>query len=236
VGPGQLRLTGQVLGDIYLGKVKRWSDPAITALNPGLALPDAAITPIRRADGSGTTYLFTSFLSQANADWKAQVGAGTAVNWPTGAGGKGNEGVAAFVGRLRNTIGYVEYASVRQIGMKYVLLQNADGHFVAPGPEAFQAAAAAADWNRSFHQVLVLQPGVQAWPITGATFVLLPEVETRPGQAAAALRFFDWAYASGDATAAGLGYVPMPPAVKEQVRRLWQARLKDAAGAAVAYR
>jgi phosphate transport system substrate-binding protein len=228
IAPGQLRLTGQVLGDIYLGKVKRWNDPAITALNPGVPLPDAMIAPIRRADGSGTTFLFTSFLSQANADWKARVGEGTAVNWPTGAGGKGNEGVAAFVGRLPNTIGYVEYAYVKQIGMKYVLLQNAAGHFVAPDDAGFQAAAAGAAWNRSFHQVLTNRPGAAAWPITGATFILLPAAEARPGQADAVLRFFDWAYANGDATAASLGYVPLPEALKALVRKSWQDKGRDA--------
>lgn len=236
IAPGQLRLTGRVLGDIYLGKVKRWNDRAIAALNPGVPLPDAAIAPIRRADGSGTTFLFTSFLSQTNAEWKARVGEGTAVNWPAGAGGKGNEGVAAFVGRLPNTIGYVEYAYVKQNRMKYVLLQNAAGAFVAPEDAGFQAAAAGADWSRSFHQVLANRPGAASWPITGATFILLPATETRPGQAQALLRFFEWAYASGDATAAGLGYVPMPEAVKTLVRGAWQEKVRDSAGAPVASR
>lgn len=221
IAPGQLRLSGQVLGDIYLGKIRKWSDPAITALNPGLKLPDAAIAPVRRADGSGTTFLFTNYLSKVNAEWKAKVGEGTAVNWPVGAGGKGNEGVAAFVGRLPNAIGYVEYAYVKQNRMSYALMQNAEGKVVAPDDTAFKAAAAKADWSRSFHQVLTNQPGAQAWPITGATFILMRKEPRKPAQAAAALKFFDWAYRNGDATAGALDYVPMPAAVKTQVRQLW---------------
>ncbi|NML45495.1 phosphate ABC transporter substrate-binding protein PstS [Ramlibacter sp. G-1-2-2] len=224
IGPGQLRLNGQVLGDIYLGRLQRWNDPAIAALNPGLALPDAAIAPIRRADGSGSTFVFTNYLSKTNAEWKARVGEGTAVNWPAGAGGKGNEGVAAFVGRLPNSIGYVEYSYVRQNRMKYALLQNAAGQFVAPGDQSFQAAAAGADWNRSFYQVLTQQRGADAWPITGATFILLHRQLEHPAATADALRFFDWAYTHGDATAASLGYVPMPAAVKAQVRQLWASQ------------
>ena len=171
IAPGQIRMSGQVLGDIYLGKITRWNDAALTALNPGVPLPDAAIAPVRRADGSGTSFLFTNYLSKVNAQWKAQVGEGTAVNWPTGAGGKGNEGVAAFVARLPNSIGYVEYAYVKQSKMTYVQLQNAAGHYVAPDDAAFKAAAAGADWSKSFHQVLTDQPGKDAWPLTGATFI-----------------------------------------------------------------
>jgi phosphate transport system substrate-binding protein len=235
VDAGQLRLTGQLLGDIYLGKVTRWSDPAIRALNPGLALPDAIISPIRRADGSGTSFIFTNYLSKVNPDWKARVGEGTAVNWPMGAGGKGNEGVAAFVGRLPNSIGYVEYAYVKQNRMKYALLQNAAGQFVQPDAASFQAAAAGADWAGSFHQVLTQQPGAQAWPITGATFILMHKVQDKPAQAAVALKFFDWAFTNGDATADQLAYVPMPDAVTTQIRKLWASQIRDAAGAPVAY-
>ena len=159
IAPGQIKLTGQVLGDIYLGKITKWNDASIKALNPSLALPDAAIATVRRADGSGTTFIFTNYLSKVNADWKAKVGEGTAVNWPTGAGGKGNEGVAAFVGRLPNSIGYVEYAYVKQNKMTYALMQNAAGQFVAPDDSAFKAAAAGADWGKSFHQILTNQPG-----------------------------------------------------------------------------
>src|SRR3982751_3664029 len=173
VAPGQIKLTGQVLGDIYLGKIANWNDPALTALNPGVALPDAAISPVRRADGSGTTFIFTNYLSKVNADWKAKVGEGTAVNWPAGAGGKGNEGVAAFVQRLPNSIGYVEYAYAKQNKMTHTLLRNRDGAFVPPDADNFKAAAAGADWSKTFFQVLTDQPGKEAWPISGATFILM---------------------------------------------------------------
>ena len=236
IAPGQLRLDGQVLGDIYLGKITKWSDPAIQALNPGLALPDAAIAPVRRADGSGTSFLFTNYLSKVNAEWKAKVGEGTAVNWPTGAGGKGNEGVAAFVGRLPNSIGYVEYAYVKQNRMTYALLRNAAGQFVAPDDQAFKAAAAGAEWAKTFHQVLTNQPGAQAWPITGATFILMHKAQDKPAQAAATLKFFDWIYKNGDKTAEDLDYVPMPDAVKAQIARLWSVAIKDASGKEVAFR
>jgi phosphate transport system substrate-binding protein len=236
IAPGQMKLNGQVLGDIYLGKITKWSDPAIKALNPSLNLPDAAIAPVRRADGSGTTFIFTNYLSKVNADWKAKVGEGTAVNWPTGAGGKGNEGVAAFVGRLPNSIGYVEYAYVKQNKMTYAQLQNAAGHFVSPDDKAFKAAAAGADWSKSFYQILTNQPGNDSWPITGATFILMHKAQDKPQQAAAVLKFFDWAYKSGDKTADDLDYVPMPASVKQAIQHLWDAQIKDASGKAVAYK
>jgi phosphate transport system substrate-binding protein len=236
IAPGQLRLNGQVLGDIFLGKITKWTDPAIKALNPGLALPDAAIAPVRRADGSGTTFIFTNYLSKVNADWKAKVGEGTAVNWPTGAGGKGNEGVAAFVGRLPNSIGYVEYAYVKQNKMTYALMQNAAGQFVAPEDSAFKAAAAGADWSKSFYQILTNQPGAQSWPLTGATFILMHKVQDKPAEAAATLKFFEWAYRNGDKTADDLDYVPMPAAVKAQVEKLWAAEVKDGSGKNVAFK
>ena len=235
VAPGQLKLSGQVLGDIFLGKITNWNDAAIKALNPGLALPDAAIAPVRRADGSGTSFIFTNYLSKVNAEWKAKVGEGTAVNWPTGAGGKGNEGVAAFVGRLPNSIGYVEYAYVKQNKMVFAQLQNAAGNFVSPDDDAFKAAAAGADWSKSFYQILTQQPGKDAWPITGATFILMQKAQDKPAQAAATLKFFEWAYKSGDKTAEELDYVPMPPAVKGVIEKSW-AEIKDAGGKAVAYK
>ncbi|HEY0885676.1 MAG TPA: phosphate ABC transporter substrate-binding protein PstS [Ramlibacter sp.] len=236
IAPGQLRLNGQVLGDIYLGKITKWTDPAIKALNPNLALPDAAISPVRRADGSGTTFIFTNYLSKVNPDWKAKVGEGTAVNWPTGAGGKGNEGVAAFVGRLPNSIGYVEYAYVKQNKMNYALMQNSAGQFVAPDDGAFKAAAAGADWSKSYYQILTNQPGAQSWPITGATFILMHKQQDKPEQAAATLKFFEWAYKNGDQTASALDYVPMPDSVKAQAMKLWAAGIKDGSGKAVAYK
>ena len=197
INPGQLKLSGQVLGDIYLGKITNWNDAAIKALNPGLPLPDAAIAPVRRADGSGTSFIFTNYLSKVNAEWKSKVGEGTAVNWPVGAGGKGNEGVAAFVGRLPNSIGYVEYAYVKQNKMTFAQLKNASGAFVSPEDVAFKAAAVGADWAKSFYQILTEQPGKDAWPITGATFILMQKVQDKPAQASAVLKFFEWAYKGG---------------------------------------
>jgi phosphate transport system substrate-binding protein len=232
IAPGQLKLTGQVLGDIYLGKITKWDDAALKALNPDAALPDAAIAVVRRADGSGTSFNFTNYLSKVNAEWKVKVGEGTAVNWPTGAGGKGNEGVSAFVQRLPNSIGYVEYAYAKQNKMTYPLLQNASGSFVAPDDASFKAAAASADWSKSFHQILTNQAGKDAWPITGATFIMMHTRQEKPQQAAAALRFFDWAYKNGDQVALELDYVPMPDAVKTAIRQQW-AKITDASGAPV---
>jgi len=232
IKPGEIKLSGAVLGDIYLGKITKWDDAAIKALNPSVKLPDAAIAPVRRADGSGTTFLFTNYLSKVNAEWKEKVGDGTAVNWPTGAGGKGNEGVAAFVNRLPNSIGYVEYAYVKQNKMTYAQLQNADGAFVAPDDKAFKAAAAGADWNKTFYQVLTNPKGKDAWPITGATFILVHKQQDKPVQAAGVLKFFDWAYKNGDKTADELDYVPMPDAVKGAILKQW-AEVKDNAGKAV---
>ena len=236
INPGQLKLSGQVLGDIYLGKVAKWNDPAIAALNPGVALPDAAIAVVRRADGSGTSFLFTNYLSKVNAEWKSKVGEGTAVNWPTGAGGKGNEGVSAFVTRLPNSIGYVEYAYAKQNKMTYVLMKNANGAFVSPSDDAFKAAAAGAKWNESFYQVLTEQPGKDSWPITGATFILMHVAQDKPAQAAASLKFFDWAYAQGDKMADDLDYVPLPASVKELVRKQWAAQVKDGSGKAISFK
>ena len=233
VGAGQLKLTGQVLGDIYLGKVTKWNDPSIASLNAGVALPDADIAVVRRADGSGTSFIFTNYLSKVNADWKAKVGEGTAVNWPTGAGGKGNEGVASYVQRLPNSIGYVEYAYAKQNKMAHVLLKNKDGAFVAPDDANFKAAAANADWSKTFYQVLTEQPGKESWPLTGATFILMHKSQAKPEQASAALKFFDWAYAHGDKMASELEYVPLPDNVKALVHKQW-ADIKDGAGKSVA--
>ncbi len=228
----QLKLTGAVLGDIYLGKITKWNDAAIAKLNPALKLPDAQIAVVRRADGSGTTFIFTNYLSKVNQEWKSRVGEGTAVNWPTGAGGKGNEGVSAFVQRLPNAIGYVEYAYAKQNKMAYALLQNSAGNFVAPEDTAFAAAAAGADWSKSFYQILTNQPGKDAWPISGATFILMHANQDEPGQAAAVLKFFDWAYRNGDKTAAELDYVPLPDSVIQRVRDQW-ASIKSSSGQAV---
>ena len=228
----QLRLTGPVLADIYLGKIGKWNDPAIAGLNPGVKLPDAPIAVVRRADGSGTTFIFTNYLSKVSPDWKSKVGEGTAVNWPTGAGGKGNEGVSAFVQRLPNSIGYVEYAYAKQNKMPYALMQNAAGAFVAPDDASFKAAAAGADWSKTFFQILTNQPGKDSWPITGATFIMMHLKQDKPQQAAAALRFFDWAFKNGDKVADELDYVPMPDSVKATIRQQW-AKIVDAAGGPV---
>ena len=234
VKPGQLKLTGTVLADIYLGKITKWNDPAITALNPGVKLPDAVIAPVHRADGSGTSFIFTNYLSKVSADWKTKIGEGTAVNWPAnGLAGKGNEGVAQNVQRLSNSIGYVEYAYAKQSKMDYVSLKNAAGSFVEPDDLTFKAAAAGADWSKSFYQLLTEQPGKDSWPITGATFILMHVAQDKPAQATASLKFFDWAYANGDKAAADLDYVSLPDSLKALIHTKW-AGIKDTAGKSVA--
>jgi phosphate transport system substrate-binding protein len=233
--PGQLKLDSQVLGDIYLGKITKWNDPALKALNPTLPLPDAAIAPVRRADGSGTTFNFTNYLSRVHPEWKAKVGEGAAVNWPVGAGGKGNEGVAAFVARLPNSIGYVEYSYVKQNKLTYALLKNRDGNFVAPDDDAFKAAAAGADWNKTFYQLITDQPGKNTWPISTATYILMYNKQDKPANATEALKFFNWAYANGGKAASDLDYVPMPPAVVAAVQKAW-GTMTDNAGKAISYK
>ena len=235
ISPGQMKLNGQVLGDIFLGKITKWNDAAIKALNPALAVPDAAIAPVRRADGSGTSFIFTNYLSKVNAEWKDKVGEGTAVNWPVGAGGKGNEGVAAFVSRLPNSIGYVEYAYVKQNKMVYAQMQNSTGAFVAPEEAGFKAAAAGADWSKSFYQILTNQAGKDSWPITGATFIIMHKVQDKPEKAASTLKFFDWAYKNGDKTADDLDYVAMPDSVKAVIHKAW-GDVKDIGGKAIAFK
>ena len=233
IAPGQIKLTGKVLGDIYLGKITKWNDAALTTLNPGVPLPDEVISVVRRADGSGTSFIFTNYLSKVNEDWKAKVGEGTAVNWPLGTGGKGNEGVAAFVTRLPNSIGYVEYAYVKQNKMTYTLLKNKDGNFATPDDLNFKAAAAGADWANSFYQVLTEQPGKDTWPLSGATFIMMHKSQDKPVQASNALKFFDWAFNSGDKMAEDLEYVALPAPVKALVRKQW-LDVKDATGKVVA--
>ncbi|WP_296274974.1 phosphate ABC transporter substrate-binding protein PstS [Rhodoferax sp.] len=233
IQPGQMKLDGQVLGDIYLGKITKWNDAAIKALNPTLALPDADIAAVRRADGSGTTFNFTNYLSRVHPEWKTKVGEGTAVNWPVGAGGKGNEGVAAFVNRLPNSIGYVEYSYVIQNKMTYTQLKNKDGVFVSPSEEAFKAAAAGADWNKSFYQLITDQPGKGTWPISTATFILMHLQQDKPAQATETFKFFTWAFKSGDKLASDLDYVPLPDSVIASVEKAW-GNVKDGAGKPVA--
>lgn len=221
IKPGELRLTGAVLADIYLGKLTRWSDPAIKALNPNLPLPDATIAPMYRSDGSGTTYIFTNYLSKLSTDWRERIGESATVGWPLGTGGRGNPGVAALVARVSNSIGYVEYAYVQQSRLTHAIVQNAAGQWVAPGTEAFRAAAAGVDWTASSNQMLTQQPAPGAWPITGATFVLMPRKPDRAEQATNSLRFFHWAFNNGAELAQALGYAALPPAVVSTLLSRW---------------
>ena len=234
IKPGQLKLDGATLGDIYLGKITKWNDKAIAALNPGIALPDATIATVHRADGSGTSFIFTNYLAKVNAEWKTKVGFGTAPNWPSnGVGGKGNEGVSQFVQRLPNSIGYVESAYAKQNKMTYVQLKNQAGTFVEAVEATFQGAAAGADWTKSFYQVLTDEPGKNAWPITGATFVLMQRVQDKPAQGTAAIRFFDWSYTNGDKAASDIDYIVLPESVKTLIRKEW-GTLKDTSGKQIA--
>ncbi len=227
----QLKLTGPLIAEIYMGTVKKWNDPKIVALNPGLKLPDANITPVYRSDGSGTTFVFTDYLSKVSADWKSKVGTNTSVQWAVGIGGKGNEGVSASVKQVANSIGYVEYAYAKQNKLSYALIQNADGNFPDPDDKSFQAAAANADWNAApgFGISLNNQKGAQAWPITAATFLLVHAKPEKPEEVGAALKFVDWAFKNGDKLALDLEYVPLPATVKDQVRASWKG-VTDPAG------
>ena len=231
--PGEMKLTGAVLGDIYLGKINKWNDKAIAELNPGMNLPNQDIGVVRRADGSGTTAIFTNYLSKANPEWKQKIGEGTTVQWPVGLGGKGNEGVSAFVQRLPGSIGYVEYAYAKQNKLAHAQVKNAAGAFVQPSEAAVQAAAAGwgADGN---YEHPTEQKGKQAWPITGATYVLIHRNADKPQQLAEVMKFFDWAYKNGDNLALELDYVPMPENIVRQVRASWE-NVKDPSGRTIAW-
>lgn len=235
VTPGQLKLTGQVLADIYLGKVTKWNDQQIVSLNAGLKLPAEDITVVHRADSSGTSFLFTDYLSKSSSDFKSTVGAGTAVKWPTGVGGKGNEGVAANVQRIKNSMGYVEYAYAKRNKLSHTQLKNRDGHFVQPDDATFKAAAAGADWSKTagFAVVLTDQSGKDSWPITGASFILMHKTQADSVKGKEVLKFFDWAYKNGGQMAAELEYVAMPANVVKLVQDAWKAQVKDGAGKAV---
>lgn len=214
----KLKLSGAIIADIYLGKITKWDDPAIKALNP--TVPSDQITVVRRADGSGTTFIWTNYLSKVSTEFKSRIGEGTAVNWVTGVGGKGNEGVAAYVSKLPNSIGYVEYAYVIQNKMNYVQVQNAAGNWVIPNEDAFKAAAVGADWTKSYYQILTNQADKNAWPISGATFILVP---TKPADSTkTSLGFFDWAYTNGNKVADDLDYVVLPEVVKTKIRTDWK--------------
>ena len=215
---GELKLTGTMIADIYLGKIIKWNDTAIVALNPKLKLPDDAIAVVRRADGSGTTFIFTNYLSKVSSEFKQKINEGTAVQWVVGLGGKGNEGVASYVTRIPNSIGYVEYAYVKQSKMTSVQMQNAAGAWVSPEEDTFKAAAIGADWNKSFYQILTNQPNKAAWPISGATFIIMPLQNQKPEDAQGAIKFFTWAYKNGGKMADELDYVTMPASVVTKIQ------------------
>lgn len=232
---GQLKLDGKVLADIFLGKITKWNDPAIVAMNPGARLPEATINVVHRADGSGTTFIFTNYLSKVSADWKSAVGESTQVNWKVGTGGKGNEGVASYVQQIKNSIGYVEYAYALQTKMTYTQLKNRDGQFVKPDDSTFKAAAASADWEHAagFYELLTDEPGKASWPITGATFILMHKSQDKAEAALTVLSFFDWAFENGSEMATALDYVPMPEKVQKMVRAAWKKEIKGSDGKAV---
>ncbi|MDP3688567.1 MAG: phosphate ABC transporter substrate-binding protein PstS [Sulfurimicrobium sp.] len=230
VKEGQIKLTGAVLADIFMGKVKKWNDPAIANLNKGVALPASDITVVHRSDGSGTTFLFTNYLTKVSSEWKDKVGSDASVAWPVGTGGKGNEGVANFVKQIKGSIGYVEFAYAKQNKMNYTQLQNKEGVFVAPTEDNFKAAAANAEWDKApgFYEILTDEPGKASWPITGATFILMHKSQANPAQAAQVLKFFDWAYANGDAMALELDYIPMTDSVVKLIQNTWKTNIKSA--------
>ncbi|KKW24221.1 MAG: Phosphate ABC transporter, periplasmic phosphate-binding protein [Candidatus Kaiserbacteria bacterium GW2011_GWB1_52_6] len=227
---GQLTLNGPTIAKIFLGEIKRWNDPAIQQLNPTVRLPSQSIVVVHRSDGSGTTFIWTDYLSKVSADWKARVGASTAVEWPVGIGAKGNEGVANNVAQTKGAIGYVEYAYAKQARLTFAKMINKAGKVVAPEAAAFQAAAANADWlgTPGFGVILTNQSGENTWPITGATFILIHKQPSDPAASAEALKFFAWAYINGSRMAEELDYVPMPPNVVDAVKKIWRTQIKDA--------
>src|SRR5512146_3032251 len=235
VTAGQLKLSGTTLADIFLGKITKWNDSRIAADNKGASLPDQTITVVHRADGSGTSFIFTTYLAQVSTEWMRGVGADKAVKWPAGTGGKGNEGVASYVQRIKGSIGYVEYAYALQNKMNYVQLKNRDGQFVSPSDVSFKAAAANAKWSaeNGFYEILTNEPGKESWPITGATFILMHKSQENAANGKEVLKFFDWAYTNGGKMAADLDYVPLPESVTKMIRSAWKAQVKDAKGGAL---
>ena len=226
--PGQLKLDGPTLANIFLGTIKTWNDPAIAALNPGLTLPSQRITVVRRSDGSGTTFNFVNYLSKVSPEWKAKVGEGTAVKWPVGIGGKGNEGVTAYVKQINGAIGYVELSYALQNKLAYSRMKNAAGNYVNPSDDTFQSAAANADWKnaRDFYLVMTNAPGENSWPITATNFILMYKTPKNAAGAKNAKEFFTWVYANGDAQAKALDYVPLPDALVNQIHAYWAAEMK----------
>ncbi|WP_437608818.1 phosphate ABC transporter substrate-binding protein PstS [Erwinia sp. V71] len=233
VKSGELTLDGKTLGDIYLGNIKKWNDAAIAKLNPGVKLPDTNINVVRRADGSGTSFVFTSYLAKVNEEWNSKIGKGNTVNWPTGLGGKGNDGIAAFVQRLPGSIGYVEYAYAKQNNLAYTKLISADGKPVSPTEKSFSNAAKGAEWSKSFAQDLTNQKGDDAWPITSTTFILVHKEQSNPAQGAEVLKFFDWAYKNGGKEANALDYSTLPDSLVQQIRAAWKTNVKDSSGKAL---
>jgi phosphate transport system substrate-binding protein len=229
---GDLTIDGPTLAKIYLGEIKKWDDPAIKKLNPNAKLPSQAIAVVHRSDGSGTTFIFTNYLLKVSADWKDKVGNNTSVEWPVGIGAKGNEGVANNIGQAKGSIGYVESAYAKQNNLTTMKMVNKDGKTVAPVPEAFQAAAANADWagTPGFYVLLTEQPGAASWPIAGATFILMHKQVQDAAAAQEALKFFDWAYANGSKVAQELDYIPMPAPVVAAIKKLWASEVKDSGG------
>jgi phosphate transport system substrate-binding protein len=231
IEPGQLKLTGSLVADIYLGKITKWNDKALTALNPSLKLPDQAIAPVYRSDGSGTTFNFTDYLAKVSPEWKDKIGVNASVQFPVGLGGKGNEGVAAFTSRTDGAIGYVEYAYAKQNKLTYASMQNKDGNFVQPTIASFQAAAANADWTKApgYYLILTDQPGKDSWPITASSFILMYKKQDKPEVAKSALEFFKWSYENGQKMAEDLDYIPMPDSVVKLVETTWK-QIADASG------
>jgi phosphate transport system substrate-binding protein len=229
---GELKLTPDLLADLFMGKIKKWNEPQVAKINPGIKLPDTAVSVVHRSDGSGTTWIFTNYLAKVSPEWSKTVGSDKSVAWPTGVGGKGNQGVASYVQRIAGSIGYVESAYATQNHMTHAKLRNHDGQFVDPTDESVQAAAKGADWMhaKGFYVVLTDQPGAGAWPITGASFVLVHREQKDADAGRAVLRFFDWGYREGGAAAKELGYIPMPSSVVELVEKTWEKDLKDAGG------
>jgi phosphate transport system substrate-binding protein len=236
IKPGQIKMTPAVLAGIYQGKITKWNAPEIVAINAGTTLPATDITVVHRSDGSGTTFLWTDFLSKTDAGWKEAVGSSTAVKWPVGVGGKGNEGVAANVQRIKGSVGYVEYAYAKKNNMSHTQVQNRDGQFVNPDDDTFKAAAAGADWAKTpgMAVLLVNQPGKSSWPITGASFILMHKAQADAAKGREVVKFFDWAYKNGGKMAADLDYVAMPAPVVAQIQTVWKTDLKDAGGKAIA--
>ncbi|HTS22085.1 MAG TPA: phosphate ABC transporter substrate-binding protein PstS [Casimicrobiaceae bacterium] len=232
VAPGALKFTGSVLADIYLGKIKSWDDKAIIALNPGLRLAAEPITVVRRSDGSGTTFNFTDYLTKVSPEWKDKVGSSTAVAWPEGVGGKGNEGVSSYVQRIKGSIGYVEYAYAKKNNMTYALVQNKDGQYPKPDNDTFQAAAAYADWKNApgYYQIITNSPGKDSWPIAATSFILMHKTQDKPSNAQEVLKFFDWSFKNGQKMAEELDYVPLPSALIAQIEGSWKKEIKDGSG------